>query len=392
MQKKKIFDRRSNTMSNMTGKERIKNALSHKESDRVPLDFGGMVACGIHIEAYKNLLNYLGIQFDKLDCILTHQTVNVQEEIYKKLGVDVRPLHLGGPSGFKSIVHEESDHHWFFDEWGRKWKKPKSSYNYCMVEFPMEKISLEEYKWPDPRDLSRFKGLEQEIDYYEKNTDAAIVFPRLLGNGFLQMGAQLYGLQRWMLMLAMETQKAEFFLDSFLEHKLEFCDALLSKVGNKILVIGDSDDLGIQNSQWISLDMFRKLIKPRLMKVNTFIKSKTNAKIFLHSCGSIYNFIPDLIEAGVDIINFQVSAFKMDTRVLKKEFGKDLVFWGGGIDTQRTLPFGKKHEIEDEVKRRIDDLAPGGGFVFAAVHNIQPEVPPESIVCMLDAFQKYSKY
>lgn len=374
----------------MTGKERIQNALAHKESDRVPLDIGGMVACGIHIEAYKNLLNYLGLMHGELNCVLTHQTVAMEEEIFKMLGVDVRPVNLSGPSNYKPVVHEEADSLWFFDEWGRKWKKPKSGYNYCIVEFPLEKTSLDEYKWPDPRDPARFEGLEEQIENYEKNTDAAIVFPRLLGNGFLQMGSQLFGMQRWMYMLATDTKRVEKFMDTFLEHKLAFCDALLSKVGDKVLVVGDSDDYGTQAYPWISLDMFRKYIKPRMKQVNEFIKKKSGAKIFLHSCGSIYDFIPDLIEAGVDILNIQVSAAKMDTKVLKKEFGKDIVFWGAGIDTQRVLPFGTKQEIEDEVKRRIEDLAPGGGFVFAAVHNIQPEVPPQNIVAMIEAFRKYS--
>ena len=123
------------------------------------------------------------------------------------------------------------------------------------------------------------------------------------------------------------------------------------------------------------------------------IKSKTNAKVYYHSCGAVYDLIPDLIELGFDILNpVQVSARGMDTKRLKEEYGKDIVFWGGGADTQRVLPFGKPDEVANEVKRRIDDLAPGGGFVFAAVHNIQAFVPPENIVTMFEIALEYGNY
>ena len=194
-------------------------------------------------------------------------------------------------------------------------------------------------------------------------------------------------------MLALEQKKVEEYLERYLEFKLEFWDNLLEQIGDMVDVVCESDDLGTQEATWISKDMYRHLIKPRQKKLFSFIKRRAEVKVFLHSCGSIYDFIPDLIETGVDILNpIQVSAAKMDTAKLKREFGKDLVFWGGGIDTQKVLPYGTKQEIEDEVKKRIDDLAPGGGFVFATVHNIQEDVPPENIVAMLRALNKYGYY
>ncbi|MBC8386671.1 MAG: hypothetical protein H8E13_01280, partial [Actinobacteria bacterium] len=149
-----------------------------------------------------------------------------------------------------------------------------------------------------------------------------------------------------------------------------------------------------QNNLLISPSTYRKYIKPRQKKLNSLIKEKkSDIFIFYHSCGSIYEIIPDLIEVGVDALNpVQVSAANMDTKRLKKEFGKDITFWGGGIDTQRVLPFGTPHDVKEEVRKRIDDLAPGGGFVFATVHNIQAEVPPQNIMAMWDALQEYGKY
>ena len=140
-------------------------------------------------------------------------------------------------------------------------------------------------------------------------------------------------------------------------------------------------------------DLYRKMIKPKQRRLVEAIKQKTDAKIFYHSCGATYDLIPDLIELGFDILNpVQVSARGMDTRKLKKEFGKEITFWGGGVDTQHILPFGSKQEVADEVKRRIDDLAPGGGFVFAAVHNIQAYVPAENIVTAFDTASSYGIY
>jgi uroporphyrinogen decarboxylase len=135
------------------------------------------------------------------------------------------------------------------------------------------------------------------------------------------------------------------------------------------------------------------MVKPKQRRLVEAIKRKTNAKLFYHSCGASCELIPDLIELGFDILNpVQVSARGMDTKGLKAEFGKDIVFWGGGVDTQRVLPFGTPEQVAEEVKRRIDDLAPGGGFVFAAVHNIQAFVPPENVVAAFDTALAHGRY
>jgi uroporphyrinogen decarboxylase len=135
------------------------------------------------------------------------------------------------------------------------------------------------------------------------------------------------------------------------------------------------------------------MIKPKQRRLLEVIKSKTDAKVYYHSCGAVFDLIPDLINLGFDILNpVQVSARGMDTKRLKETYGKDIVFWGGGVDTQRVLPFGRPDKVKDEVRQRIDDLAPGGGFVFAAVHNIQALVPPENIATMFEAALEHGKY
>ena len=153
-----------------------------------------------------------------------------------------------------------------------------------------------------------------------------------------------------------------------------------------------ADDLGAENSPLISLETYRELIRPCHQRIWRFIKQNTEARLFLHSCGSVVQFIPDLIEDGVDILNpVQVTAKGMDTRILKRDFGGRLTFWGG-IDTKHVMPSGSTEVVENEVKKRIHDLAPGGGFVLAAVHNLQPGVPPQNICVMYEAGRKYGKY
>lgn len=378
----------------MTKRERIMLALNHKEGDRIPLDIGGGRSCGIAFSTYKRLLDYMGFPVTRPTVgNIAAQTASIDEVVYKRLGVDVRPLQIKSSSSWRLDLREEKDHYWFIDEWKCKRKRPRGGYYFDIVDFPLASTSLNEYKWPDPTDESRFEGIEEDISTYQKKTDAALVFSKGLGNGFLQMGAQLYGYEKWFMMLGTQPKEVERFLDMFLEFKLKFWDALLDRIGNKIDVVCELDDLGTQRGEWISLEMYRRFIKPRQQKLFSFIKKKSPVKLFFHSCGSIYNVIPELIDVGIDILNpVQVSAEGMDTKRLKKEFGKDIVFWGGGIDTQYILPYGTKEEIQEEVKRRIDDLAPGGGFVFAAIHHIQHGVPPENIHAMLEAFEAYSHY
>jgi uroporphyrinogen decarboxylase len=163
-------------------------------------------------------------------------------------------------------------------------------------------------------------------------------------------------------------------------------------LGEDVDIAMFADDLGTQQNLQISPKMYRSIIKPRQKALFDVVRQHTQAKIFLHSDGAIARIIPDLIEIGVDIVNpVQPTCEGMDTAVLKRDFGKDITFWGA-VDTQHVLPFGTRQQVVDEVKRRIDDLAPGGGFVLAAVHNIQPEVPPENVVTLFDTALEYGRY
>lgn len=376
----------------MTGRERVLKTLSHNEPDRIPLDIGGGNGCGIALKTYQNLVDQLGLSVQVQLQDLVSQLAHVDEEVCKRLGIDVRRLEAP-PSDWKQKIVEEDDHYWFIDEWQKKCKMPKvRGFYYDIVNFPLGDTPLEEYRWPDPTDRSRYQQIVKMAQTYKENSDAVVCLPQL-GNGFLQMGAQLYGYDKWFMMLALEPAEVERFLDRYFEIKIQYWDTVLSEMGDRVDIACETDDLGTQQAPFVSLDMWRRYVKPRNRKLYEFIKKKSDVKLYYHSCGSVYDFIPDLIEIGVDILNpVQVTANKMDTKILKKEFGKDLVFWGGGIDTQFTLPHGTAEQIEAEVRRRIDDLAPGGGFVFATVHNIQADVPARNVMTMLETLERHGTY
>jgi len=179
-------------------------------------------------------------------------------------------------------------------------------------------------------------------------------------------------------------------MDRALQYQIDLAHSLLRGVGNKVDVVVYGDDVGVQQGLMISPQIYRQYLKPRQCKLFQAIREETKAKIHYHTCGSVYPLIPDFIEIGVDILNpIQVSAKDMDPARLKREFGEWLSFWGG-VDTQRVLPRGTPEEVKEEVRRRIEEMGKGGGYVLGAVHNIQPDVPPENIVALFEAGKEFS--
>ncbi|MBW2369876.1 MAG: hypothetical protein JRH15_18550 [Deltaproteobacteria bacterium] len=222
----------------------------------------------------------------------------------------------------------------------------------------------------------------------------AIVAGDPVGGVFAQ-GFRMRGYENFYLDLAANPVFACALMDKFTEIKLQYWDAVLSEIGDLVDVVIFEDDLGEQDRPMISPKMYRELVKPRHTELFSMIKKKTDGKVkvLLHTDGSVYDLIPDIIEAGADIINpVQVSCAKMDSKTLKKDFGKDICFWGGAADSQNVLGSGTPDQVSDEVKRRLDDLAPGGGYVCASIHNIQPDVPPENFVAMWETLKAYGKY
>jgi uroporphyrinogen decarboxylase len=213
-------------------------------------------------------------------------------------------------------------------------------------------------------------------------------------SGMFEMHQRLRGYENALVDLMTDEQSACRILDRIVEAKMMYWKEALDLSSVRVQVAVEVDDLGTQHSLLLSRELYRRILFPRHQKLFRFIHAESpGIKVFMHSCGAISEVIPDLIEAGVDILNpVQTSAAGMDPVQLKKNFGKDLVFWGGGVDTQHVLPHGSPQQVRDDVRRNIDALAPGGGFVFMTIHNIQADVPPENLDAMLEAVEQYGKY
>ena len=385
----------------MTCKERVLTTLQHKEPDRVPFDLDGTTVTGIHRIAYRNLLSHIGM--DKKKGIEIYdpvtQQAEVDEDVLKKLEVDIRKVGPGGTTMGELEIKEEGKYKCFTDGFGIKWCMPKEGgLYYDMRGHPLSgSITLDdvkEYTLPDFPDIDLLKSIREQAEKLSEKTDFAFTLVGS-GSGIFEYASWIRGYKDFYLDLLRNPPLAESLLDKITDYKIRLWEILLDQLGNLAIVAQEADDLGTQDSLLVSPDTYRKLIKPKHKRLFKFIKQHAPKPmyVFLHSDGAIFDLIPDLIEIGVDILNpVQVSAAKMDTRRLKREFGDELVFWGGGIDTQHVLPNGTPNEIRDEVKRRIDDLAPGGGFIFATVHNIQADVPPANIMAMWEALQEYGGY
>ncbi len=375
----------------MSHRERVLAALEHREADRVPVDFGGTFVTTTTAAAYERLKAYLGIEAEARIINKMLQTVLVDEAIQLRFDTDVRPLYLRPPEGWKDEFMEPDGYR---DEWRVERQRLSGTYYYDLVGSPLrdcEQVeALEDFPWPNPEDAGRFRGLREEAERLRETTDFAIVFHANFT--FFLMASLLRGFDKIYADLVVNRPLAEAIMDRVSEINLRIAEIGVKEVGDLIDLVVVTDDMGTQLGPYMSPSMYRELIKPRFAHGISEIKKLTPARVFYHVCGSVYDIIEDFIDAGVDVLNpVQVSAAKMDTARLKKEFGDRLVFWGG-VDSQRVLPLGSPEEVRAEVRRRVDDLAPGGGFVLAAVHNIQPEVPPENVCAMLEEALEYGRY
>ena len=376
-------------MAAMTSRERVLTALNHEEPDRVPLDLGGLTTT-IETDPYEELKEYLGIEGETEAFVRDH--VAPHPEVLDKFNIDTRYIRVKPPKNFKAKIDPDNS---YVDEWGTRWKKPPTSLYWDPVDHPLKAATIEDLKthpWPDPDDPGRYEGLRKEAKRLKEETDFAVIADQPVLGLFESGWVFLCGPEKFFMDMALNPDFVHAFFEKLTDLQIRYYKNYLEQVGEYIDVIMTSDDLGTERGPLVSMEHFRELVKPYQKKLWQIIKQYTDAKLFLHSCGSVSRFIPDLIEMGVDILNpVQVAAKEMDTKQLKSEFGNQITFWGG-IDTQSVLPFGTPDDVEEEVKKRIADLAPGGGYVLTAVHNIQKGVSPENFCRMYEAANEYGKY
>ena len=383
----------SEMKAEMTPRERVMAALNLQEPDRVPIDLSQAGGDAITSVAYKNLLDHLGIKNREIKIASRlAQTAVVDEDILKRFRVDFRRVDLGAPDNWKDEPVGEDGYR---DEYGLVRRRPEGGYYYDIVESPIKEDTMEaidNFRWPDPDDPGRYRGLKERARELHEETDYAVVLD--VNCAFFLRCAELRGWENFYMDLAGNPDFAVALMDRYLDIKLKIAERALEEVGDNIdVVFASSDDLGMDDRTIVSPEMYRELIKPGQKRTFDFFKDRTPAKRFFHCDGAIYPIIEDLIEIGVEALNpVQVSAAGMgDTRKLKEEFGDRLAFWGA-IDTYQALPYGTANDVREEVKRRIADLGPGGGYVVCSVHNIQPEVPPENVVAMFDTANELGSY
>jgi len=264
--------------------------------------------------------------------------------------------------------------------------------DYARLPTDMDKVTWQAWAhspWDNKGDPCFWDKLRENALYLRENTDRALVIG--CGCNLFEWGSFLRRMDSFLMDLCTQPKEVEKLLDALMQIHLETLERVCKAVGDVVDILRFGDDLGMNNGPFMSPEMYRKVFKPRHKVLCEYVKKHSNMKTFLHSCGSIYRLIPDLIDAGFDILNpVQTSCFEMDAINLKKEFGSELTFWGGGCDTRHVLNHGSVTEVRDDVKRRLEVFSPGGGFVFNPIHNILPDVPPQNIIAMFDAVNEFN--
>jgi len=381
-------------MATLSHRERALKALDHEETDRVPIDIGGAGPTSIHVTPYTGLLKLLGLEEagqaqEEGEWAATHAMATPAERVLKRLDVDFRGVHLGSPD---LIPTEWLDRNNYRDEWGVVWTRTAGNY-FINTKGPFQEREptlgdLKRHRWPVPGDPGRVKGLRQELERLRQETGCALVLN--LPYCILRECQRMRGFAESMADLMLNPALAHAMMERVLEVSAGVAVAALGEVGDLVDVVLFPEDMGTQEQCYMRPKLYREMVKPYHRRLVEAIKSKTDAKVLLHSDGAVYEIIGDFIDIGVEALNpIQVSARGMgDTRKLKAEFGRDLCFWGA-IDTHRVLPFGTPGEVAAEVRTRIDHLAPGGGYVLASVHTINAEVPPANVAAMLETARAY---
>lgn len=394
----------------MNHRERVLASLRHEEPDREPIDLGGTVDSTMVAVAYRRLRAHLGLGPGTIRVADVYQhTALVEDDVREALGVDTRlvgdeprrwrdgqlpdgtPARL--PETFRPERLDDGSQVVRDDEGTVVLKMPRDGHYFDSIHSPLAHATsvdeiddhldaIRSYDRPEHLDMS-YEALAEKARRLREETDDLLV--GFFGGHIFQAGQSLRGWDTFLLDLLINRRFAEALMDRLVEANVERFERYAATVAPYVDVIQFEDDLGMQDRPLLRPELYREVVKPYHARLFDFVKSRCDAHVLLHTDGAVAPLIPDFIEMGVDILNpVQVSAAGMDPRTLKREFGEDITFWGAGCDSQEVLPFGTPQEVADEVRRRIDELAPGGGFVFAPIHNIQAEVPPENVVAMFE--------
>ena len=374
----------------LTSRQRVMAALNHKQPDLVPLSIGSSSNDQFTRVALQNYTKEYPIgEYEEIVTWRTVQTVITPPQIQLRYNADMRML-IPGPrdNPFPEYLNPEDGT--VSDAMGVR--LAPVLYYYDVVQRPLEgPITMDDVKnhpWPDPYDKGITRGLRKRALELVENTNYALVTD-YLALGPFEGALWVRGWEDFLCDLYTDPKLAEAVMDHVVEYWIGMLDQVLSEVGDLIQIVCCNDDLGMQDRALLPREIYRKYVKKYAKRVYDFVKTKTNAKLSHHSCGSVYELIPELIDIGVEVLNpIQTSAANMQPEKLKKEFGSELCFWGG-MDTQTILEFGTPEEIRKRAEDLIRVFGEGGGYLPAPSHNIQATVPPQNVHAMFSAFNEY---
>lgn len=413
----------------MNSRERVLAAIAHKQPDQVPVDLGSTPSSGISAIAYSNLLKAIGrsdLPVQIYDVV--QQLAQPDMSIINRFGVDV--LDIGRafnteekdwhetilangdkafyPIHFNPVKQADGSYH-CYDEDGKRLLAlmPQGatffdqSYfpyingfpeNYDTLDEEMGRVLWSRYvhsPWDHAQDPDFWKTLREKALQLRASTDKALMI--VCGCNLFEWGTFLRRMDNFLMDLLCEPDQVARMLDQLLERHLATLAKVCDSVGDIVDIIRFGDDLGMTSGPFMDVDTYRSLFKPRHKQLCDYVKAHSQMHTFIHSCGSISSLMPDLIEAGIEIFNpVQTNARQMEPEFLKKEFGQDCTFWGGGVETVGTLNNGTPEQVREQVLERLEIMSAGGGFVFNTVHNILPDVPPQNILAMFDAVKEFN--
>lgn len=413
----------------MNSRERVLATIAHKQPDQVPVDLGSTPSSGISAIAYSNLLKSIGrtdLPVQIYDVV--QQLAQPDMSIIDRFGVDV--LDIGRafnteekdwhetilangdkafyPIHFNPVKQADGSYH-CYDEDGKRLLAlmPQGatffdqSYfpyingfpeNYDTLDEEMGRVLWSRYvhsPWDHTQDPDFWKTLREKTLQLRASTDKALMI--VCGCNLFEWGTFLRRMDNFLMDLLCEPDQVARMLDQLLERHLATLAKVCDSVGDVVDIIRFGDDLGMTSGPFMDVDTYRSLFKPRHKQLCDYVKTHSQMHTFIHSCGSISSLMPDLIEAGIEIFNpVQTNARQMEPEFLKKEFGQDCTFWGGGVETVGTLNNGTPEQVREQVLERLEIMSAGGGFVFNTVHNILPDVPPQNILAMFDAVKEFN--
>ena len=416
----------------MTGKERVKKALNHENPDRVPVDFGGTGVSGMHVSCVADLRDHYGLEKKPVKVIEPYQMLGeIDEELIEIIGIDTVPLNSPGTMfGFKNENWKEFRLPWgqevlvpeFFNVTEKEngdlliypegdmsappsGRMPFGSYFFDTIvrQEPIDEENL------NPEDnLEEFKPIsDDDLNFYRQQIEQLTASNRAVIGGiggtgfgdiafvpapFLKYPKGIRDIEEWYISTVVRKDYVHRIFSGQCEIALQNLEKFKTVVGDVLDVLFVcGTDFGTQTSSFCSVETYEELYAPYYKKINNWIHQNTSWKTLKHSCGAVEKFIPHFIDSGFDILNpVQCSAVGMEPEPLKEKYGDKIVFWGGGVDTQKTLPFGTPDQVREEVLERLEIFSKNGGFIFNSIHNVQARTPVENIVAMIEAIKEFN--